>query len=235
MVRGTIQLHNSHYKFICQSLNAMQIEIFLNLNDSCFRMKWILHYGQIVHINFGYMKKYYPYSLCNDSVCLHVVHSNFKNLECFVRIKFGKMTLALIIVCFLVFYWYQAFVFVCIPINETDVVDGYNGTIITYGQVRYYASPVFQKPFTSFVKLSNQKYEIVCGFSPQIWHLHVYRDIASYELRWIWSLALAQKYPFGVYFGYVWRGEIRTEKCVDEAWNIWTVISRCICVEFKSS
>lgn len=95
-------------------------------------------------------EKNYPYSSCNASVRLHVGHSNFKNLDCFIRIKFGKVTLPLIVVCFLVFLLTSGFRFVCIPINQIDVVDGYNGTIITYGQVKSYASPVCQQLFAFF-------------------------------------------------------------------------------------
>ena len=56
-------------------------------------------------------------------------------MECFLTMNFGKMTIALTIDLF--FLDIHAFDFICIPINETDAVNAINGTIITYGQVRY--------------------------------------------------------------------------------------------------
>ena len=69
-----------------------------------------------------------------------------KNLECFLTLKMGKMILALTIDLF--FYWDHALHFICIPMNETDVVvDAFNGTVITYGQVRYHNVSPFDISF----------------------------------------------------------------------------------------
>ena len=58
-----------------------------------------------------------------------------KNLECFLTMKMGEMALALTID--LLFIDISLYIYVCLPINETDAVDAINRTIITYGQVRY--------------------------------------------------------------------------------------------------